>query len=261
MSFAFKTEFRNENFDLYFAIKVSEMSEREKEKLPKEAIARIFTSSGKITTKPVPFLIQLYALTRAMNHAVYVVVKDEKNGFNFSDFERFAKDFKRRNVTTELTDIYNTRGEFILGNKEVVDYLEHVNRISVSPAMNYALKLRNSVKKSGESYDHAFNYVCSMITKYEGNKKKVVKHGLCTLPEWYVLLYLSDGKEKKLTPAYTEIFYDAVNASRNQIIRAFKSLAGRNLIQRHAVGRNVDYSITHLGKSMIREIMNKHMIP
>jgi len=132
--------------------------------------------------------------------------------------------------------------------------MEHINRVSVSPAMNYSLKLRNANKKSGEAYDHAFNYVCSMLIKYEGKQKKNRKRRHCSIPEWYVLLYLSDGKEKKLTPCYTEVFYDCANASRNQIIRAFKSLHGRNLINKYAVGRNVDYSITHLGKSIVRQV-------
>lgn len=261
MAFSFKTDLRNENFDLYFVMKAAEMTSREKDLLPKEAISKIFTTKGNVTTKPIPFLLQLYVLTKAMNHTAYLVVKDEDKGFDLVDYNKYRKDVKKRKVTKEFVDLFHVQGEFVLGNNEVIDWLEHMNRTSISPAVNYSLKLLNTKKITGEAYDKAFLYMCSLLTKYESQKKRIVKTMGCPMPEWYVLLYLADGKEKKMAPAYNELFYDALNGSRNQIIRAFKSLVGKGWVKRFSLGKNVDYQITALGRSMIREVMNKYIIP
>ncbi len=177
------------------------------------------------------------------------------------DYMKFKRKQNGRRVDTVQSEQYIGHGAMTLVNKEVAEYLTHLNAVSLSKAMNYTLKLRGTKKPILPDKEAEFVYITNMFANYESNKKKMIRRDQLNMPEWYVLLYLSDGEEKSGATIYKQKFTDAINASRLQILKAFRKLISLNYIQSFGKTKSATYQITYLGKSAVAEIIKKYILP
>ena len=79
-------------------------------------------------------------------------------------------------------------------------------------------------------------------------------------PEFLVLLALFEGKEVLASSIYKLKFKRAYQSSPAKIRMAFSSLEKRGFINKYGVTRGAKLQITALGKSTLREIINKYAI-
>lgn len=257
----FKFDFQNENFRRFFDYKVSQMTPAQKQNIPTDILSRLFNKKGEVTRKTLSFLQMIYILSQSGLSNIMIVAEDYENGIGVEEFVRFKHKQKFTKTPTEEGNEFIAYGAMTLVNKDVAEYLTHINAISLSGAMNYALKLKGTKKPNIPDKETEFNYFTDMLTYYESNKKKMLKRDLISMPDWYVLLYLADGDEKKAVNIYAQKFSDALNSSKPQIIAALKKLAGQHYITVIGKSRNTKYKITPLGKSVIRELIKRYVIP
>ncbi len=191
---------------------------------------------------------------------MYILIKDPEAAIGVEDFEKFKKEMKKRSPSLDEVQHYIAKGVFVISGNDVADYVNHLNGVSLSPLYKYALKLKNGGRATSLQYDKEFIYLAEMLVNYEGNKKKFIKDRGLNIPEWYCLLYLADGRERKAVTIYEKTFRYATNASRPQIIFAMRKLVHMGYVTKFGKFRGVMYKITSLGRSEIREIIKKYII-
>lgn len=257
----FKIDLHVDNFEKYFALKAQGMSESQKERLPVEISARVFKKGGRVSEALMPFLQQLYVLQKGLGSEIFIVIKDPDIGIGFSDFEKFQK--QQNGSRTDITEAqhYLAAGVMVLGNKELMDWIAHLNFVSMSPYYNYIIKLKNSPYVKLPNHNEEVVRLCEMLSKYDGSKRKLLKDKNISVPEWYILMYLADGKQKGAVGAYRDTFSSAYNATRPQLHNAFKRLVSSGYIQSEGSAKKKSYKITAFGRTLIREIFHKYIIP
>lgn len=260
MKHSLKFDIQVDNFNGLFTLAVSQMTTEQKRNLPPEILAKLFKISGQPSQKKLNFLQQLYVLCQGGGKEVYVVVGDEEKGIGIADFEKFKREQKRHKISQEAADYYLSKGVMVLGNRELMDWLSYLNSVSISPAYKYALSLKNVKAPKIKEVNKEFSYFCNLIMTYEGNKKRIVRQEGITIPELYILLYLSDGKEKRATASYVEVYRNSVNASRKQLLEAFKKLVMLGYAESFGKARATNYRISAKGKEKLYGIIHKHMI-
>ncbi|GAC1491043.1 MAG: hypothetical protein NVS1B13_20970 [Flavisolibacter sp.] len=150
----------------------------------------------------------------------------------------------------------------VLANQELTTWMGHINRVSVSPAYNYALKLRNTKSVTRvASYKKELNFFADLIMQYDGNKKKMLMQTGITVPDLYVLAYMHDEREKSSSPCYKEVFREGYFASRKPILESFNKLTSMGYLQTFNKNRYQTYKITALGKNTFNECVIKYMLP
>ena len=258
---ALKFDIQIENLRRFFDYKVAQMTPAQREKLPSEILFRLFNKEGKLTKKPISFLEQIYVLTQSGMSNFFLQVEDVDNGVGVAELEKFKRKQNARRYDLAQAEKYLSHGNLILIGKDVADWYNQMNGVSLSGAMNYALKLKGTSAPKMSEKEVEFAYVCSMFAKYESNKKKIIHREQMTMPDLYVLLYLADDKEKNGSYIYKQAFIDATNSSKILILRAFRKLVMLGYINRFGAAKKTTYKITYLGKSAVSELFRKYILP
>ena len=257
----FKCELDTENFDRFYAIKAAEMTERQKERLPQNVLKRAFTLRGKLSPKKITFPQILYVLFTALNYEWYIVLRDEEKAAGIEDFLKYAKEQKLRNYTEDHANELISKGQFVIGNKDLTDYLGYINYLCGSNAMTYSLRLKNTRPSKYPNFEKEANYIVNLISNYELNKpmmsKKKVIHGA----EFHTLRYLYDGKEKKLSELYLSIYKGCFGCNKKQFLAAFRKLVSLGYLKRFGATVNATARITDLGRNAVNEIIHKYILP
>lgn len=256
----FKCDLNADNFNLFFAEQASSMTPGQRENLPPELLSKIFRRDGKVSTQKLNFLQKMYILSKGMGKDIFILMKDPDKGMGVYDFDRFSKHRQEREFDMEQADYYVSKGAIVMSGNELIEYVAHVNGVSVSPAYNYAVKLKNSKAEKMPDYEKELGYIVKILKNYEGNKRKIVTQKLLTVPDLYVLYYLNDGTERGATKAYTDDFKYSFNSSRQQILNAFRKLCGLGYIQKYGEGKFVTYKITAIGKVKLAEVLKKYVL-
>lgn len=249
-----------DNFSRFFSLEVSKMTAEQKGNIPPEILSKLFKTDGTVTEKPMSFLHQLYVLYQGIGKEIFIVVKDEDKGLGIDDFNKFQKEQKKRKRTQDAAEYFLSKGVMVLGNTELLDWLSYLNSVTLSPAYKFALSIKNKKSAKIKEVNKEFSFFCNLLMTYEGNKKRIIRQENLTMPELYVLYYLADGKEKRSTPSYVEVYRNAINASRKQILNAFKSLTVKKYIDSWGNARATSYKITSLGKEFLYKIIHKYMM-
>lgn len=260
MTHNFKFDIQIDNFSSYFVDAIENMTEEQRNNLPPELLTKLFKINGEPTQRKLHFLQELYILSQGLEKKIFVVVQDGENGLGISDYEKFAKEQKRRKYSVDAAEHLMARGAMVLGNKELIDWISYLNLVSISPAYKYAVSLKNIKSPQVREINREFSYFCNLLLNYEGNKKRIIRHDGITIPELYVLYYLADSREKRSTPAYIDVYRNSVNASRKQILHAFKTLTTKGLVESYGKARATTYKITMKGKERLYRIIHKYMI-
>lgn len=250
-----------ENFNGLFDIQVASMNSGHKAFLPTPLLIKLFNIRGKPTTKKLTFFQKIYVLFRAFNKRIFLVIEDHERGIGIDDFTKYKKEYKKRLIESTQVDDLLSKGACVLGNKELVDWLSHLNRASMSSFYNYALKVKNCPPSKFPDHKKYFIYFSNLLTRYEGNKKTVTRELGINVTDLYILSYLYDGKEKSGSATYTTVYKSAFGSSKKQFIMSFKRLQTMGYIDILSSGRFAKYRITALGTDVFNNIVKKYVIP
>lgn len=259
-----KIDLQNENFDYYFASQAALMTEKQRFLLPKALYFKLFNRGGAVDTTgtcKLSFLAKLFILIKALRKRVTILIEDEK-GMDEEQFFEYRKLLHKSQYTTSSADGLITDSVFVLANKEVMDTFSHLNRLSVSPAYNYIIKSKNSLRlksKQSEYLAHV-NHVAKTLAYYESNRKRISMQFGLEFTEWLVLIRLFHGGQVKSSSIYKEWYRYSYNSSSTKIKMAFSTLQIRGYIVKSGVRSNAKMEITALGRDMVCEIMDKFVV-
>lgn len=257
-------DLQNENFDLYVANTLSEMTEYERNLLPTKLMMKICTKTGAFDSKKankMSFFEKIYALWKAKGRRFYIVVEDEENGLSHQEFQELRENIAKTKKTQKQMDdpFEKTKIEnyFLLGSKELCDTFSYMNKINCSPFFNYLLKTKNSPTSKISKFKQEVNYIVRFIWRYEAVKKKINASLQLTMPELLILLYLYEGQPMVSSTIHNTIFKYCYQSSPSKIKQGFITLQQRGLIVKTGGTSNAKMSITELGKEKVNELISK----
>lgn len=252
----------NENFDYYFSDNASKLNEEQIDDLPGFLKFKLFRSRNSFNennTSKLTLLQKLYVLTKSCKKKWYIVIEDEDKGLSIEDFNVFKKSIKKRELTITDSERLQLSGDFVLGSKELMESLAHINYLSVSSAYKFAIKGKNLKSDFVEFKKNAL-YFTRLLMFYESNKKKMVIQKGFKMPEFYTLLYFYDGVKKKGADVYNTVFKNAYNSSKSQINTGLTRLHNKGYLTKYGSVRHTEYSITPLGVEAVNLILSKYVL-
>lgn len=252
-----------EALDLYFFDQLPHLTPEAKDGLPRDVLFKIFRKGGDVNTKStsrLSFMAKLFVLLRALNKRWWVVVEDENRGMTPGQFMDLRKASKKRDYTVEQAGNIVITGTMVLAGKELADTLSYLNHLNGSGAYNYLLKAKNSPTNRPTEWNKERAWVANFLSHYDGQKKSIVAQYGITIPEFYVLLTLFDGKDVLCSVIYKEKFKRAYQSTPSKIKLAFRTLQIRGFVIKTGVIRGATLRITPLGKDILNGIFDKYVL-
>lgn len=252
-----------EALDLYFAHEIEKISPTAKSELPRDVAFKLFRGGGKFNTKSTSklgFIAKLYILWKALNKRWYLVIEDEERGMTPGQFMELRKAHKRRDQGVEQGRAIILSGTLVLANKELANTVSHLNAVSMSPAYNYLMKGKNLPVNKVDQSDLEITYITKFLTFYEGQKKNMVAHTGLSIPEFYILISLYDGKEGSGAQLYQSKFKRAYQSSPGKIKQCFGTLQSKGYITKYGNTRGSVLQITASGKEIVRGCLMKYAV-
>lgn len=258
-----KFDIDSENFSYYFWEHASQMSERQKELLPKELLYRIFIKGHKVNTKSsskLTFLSKLFVLIRSLNKRFTIMIEDDEKGMTEKEYFEYKEKTKNRNYTSDSANNLIMEGNFVLANSELFDAFHRLNCLSNSPAYKYIQKVKNKHSISKDEFKKNMKYLVSWLNDYESKRKKIMMESGITMAEWITLTYLYDGEEKNGSILYLQKFKYSYNTSATKIKLSFGSLQQKGFITKYGTGKGTKLQITPLGTDKMNRILEKYVV-
>src|SRR6266496_3165569 len=270
-----KFELICENFDLFFENNISDLSERQKEEIPRELLFKMFRRGGQFkakSTSKLSFISKLYVLWRVIKKRWFIVVEDEENGMSVDQFVRFKEMQEDEIPDSHSADMLLTPGTFVLADKDLSNAFSYLNHLSTSSAYNYLIKTKNDLlvkKDTGTTFNRECTTfqirewknqvieIANFLSHYEANKKNFVMTVGLTIPEWLVLIAIYNGEEMISSQLYKNIYKYAYNSSSTQIKVAFGILQNKGYINKIGFKKGAKIKITPLGMDIVNKILSK----
>lgn len=253
-----------ENFNGYFEFLVKGMSEEQRNKIPENLKKKLISqTNGKIRPNKLKYLEQLFIIERALGRHTYTVIESGvgEEAMSVDHYRKYIEQAKTNNTLNSEVTIMMNDGAFVLGGRDLMRWMFHLNDVCVSGAYNYALKLRNIKPENLFKERKSLLYFIKMLLAYEGNKRKIIRDYSISMADFFCLLYFYDADNKKASPLYEEILASAIGINKFTIIKALKSINDKKYIERYGVGQNTNYSITSFGINIVNDILVKYVTP
>jgi hypothetical protein len=252
-----------ENFDLFFDHEMGKISPSAKAELPKDVGFKLFRGGGKLNTKStskLPLVAKLYILWKCLNKRFWIMVEDDDEGMSTGQFMELRKAYKKKDYSIDQVNVLKSYGEFVLSSGELADSMTYLNRLSGSGAYNYALKGKNSVKNRVTEDFKERAYLARFLTNYDSQKKNIISSTGLTVPEFYVLLSLYEGKEVPTSHLSKEKFKRAYQSTPSKIKLAFGTLQSKGLVVKNGVIKGATLQITSSGKELLNSMFEKYIL-
>lgn len=257
-------DIRSENWEGYFNYLVKQMSMEQRSKIPDNLKRKLISqTNGKLRPDKLSFVETLFLMTRAFDKKWYIVVENtgEDDVVSKAHFDEYKRQITYNEMSGSEPDKILRGGAFILGDRDLMRCLFHMNDMCVSGAYNYALKLRNATPKNIYKDKKALFYFVNLLLYFDGNKRRIIREFNISMAEMYCLFYLYDGVQKKISPLYEEILPNALAVNKASLLRALKSVVDKKYVERYGTGQHTNYSITSFGISIVNDILVKHVTP
>lgn len=252
----------SDNFELFFERGLEEMTDTQKELLPKKMLNTLFNVKGvKIErARKMSFAAKAFVFFRALKKRIIILIEDEEKGITEQEYFEIRKSIGKNNFGHEPTSKLTNTATFVLGNKELCDTFHKINLLSGSRAYNYIMKGKNKSVSASARWSEEMNYVARFISNYEANRKRLVLQSGLSMADWMVLIHLYHGNPVQSAPIYKEHFRYSFNSSSYKIKNAFSTLRQRGYIEKIGVTINVQLRITALGKDKVNEVLRRYVL-
>jgi len=273
-----KFELICENFDLFFENNTSDLSERQKEEIPRELLFKMFRRGGQYkakSTSKLSFISKLYVLWRVIKKRWFIVVEDYENGMSIEEFVRLKEKQEDEMPESHSANTLLTSGTFVLADKDLSNAFSYLNHLSTSSAYNYLIKTKNEFlvnKKNGTTlknegttfpireWKNQAIHIANFLSHYEANKKNFVMTIGLTIPEWLVLIAIYDGREVVSSQIYKNTYKYSYNSSSTQIKLAFGLLQNKGYINKIGFKKGAKIKITPMGIDVVNKILGKYAL-
>lgn len=259
-----KFDLQMENFDGYFEWTVKGMSPEQRNKIPDNLKKKlILQSNGKMRPSKLAFAEKLFILQKAFDKKWYIVVEGQQGeeAMSMEHYQKFREQRLWNDVRSSEANLMLVDGSFVVGDKDLIRWLFHLNDVCVSGAYNYGLKVRNVRPQNIFKERKSLHYFIRLLLFYEGSKRRIIRDFSLSMPEFYCLLYFYDGEKKKASPLYEDVLSAAVSLNKGIILRAIKRLNDKKYLDRYGSGQDTNYSITSFGINVVNDILVKYVTP
>lgn len=259
-----KYDLQTENFDGYFELILSTMQPEQRNKIPDNLRTKLISQvDGKLRPSKLSFVEKVFILQRVFNRKWYIVIEGdgEEEAMSMEHFNKFRTQRIWNESLPSEANMMIRDGVHVIGERELIKWLFHLNDLCVSGAYNYGLKLRNVKPKNIFKEKKALNFFIKTLLTYEGNKRKIIRDYSIAILDFYCLLYLYDGKKKKAPELYEEVLLNAINVNKSSIMRSLKSLYDKKYIEKYGKEKDITYEITSFGINVINDILVKYVTP
>lgn len=260
------TEFdvQTENFDGFFELTVNGMSPEQRNLIPENLKKKLISqTNGKLRPQKLSFTEKLFILQRAFNKKWYVVVEGQQGeeAMSMEHYQQFREQRVWNEVTSSEANLMLRDAVSIVGDKDLIKWLFHLNDLCVSGAYNYGLKIRNVKPENLFKERQALHYFIRMLLVYEGNKRRIVRDYSISVADFYCLLFFYEGQKNKASVIYEEVLLNAININKGIILKALRSLVDKKYIDRYGKGQDTTYAITSFGINIVNDILVKYVTP
>lgn len=260
------TEFdvQTENFNGYFEMLIKEMSEEQKNKIPDKLKNKLISlNNGAIRPNKLNYLEKIYILEKALGKTVYTVIEDteDKNAMSIDHYRMYAEQARKNQSLSSEANVMINGGAFVIGGRDLVRWLFHLNDVCVSGAYNHALKIRNIKPQNIFKERKSLYYFVNLLIHYEGNKRRIIRDYGISMAEFFCLLYFYDSDNKSASPLYEDILANAVKVNKYTILKALKSIHDKKYIEKYGTKQQPTYCITSYGINIVNDILVKYITP
>ena len=254
----------SENFEGYFAYLVKQMSIEQRNKIPDNLKKKLISqTNGKVRPERLKFVEMLFLMTQVFDKKWYIVIENtgEDDVVSKAHFDEYKRQIVFNEMTGSEPDKILRGGAYILGDRELIRSVFHMNDMCVSGAYNYALKLRNVTPKNIFKERKALYYFVNILQTYEVNKRRIIRNFGISMAEMYCLFYLYDGIQKKASPLYEEVMANSLGVNKYGLLKALKSVVDKKYVEKFGKSQDTSYSITSFGISIVNDILVKYVTP
>lgn len=258
-----KIDIISENFDLIFEREIESLSQEAKESLPRDIMFKIFRKGGAFDSKStsrLSFDEKMFVLWKAKKKRLGIWIEDEKVGLSVDQFVDLRQSDRQRDYGIEQAEGMVVPGVMVLAGKELADTFTYLNHLTTGSAYNYLIKGKNNTTHPITKNNREGSYIAKFLANYDGQKKNIVANTGLTIPEFYVLLTLFDGREVISSTIHKEKFRRAYQSTPSKIIRSFKTLQDKGFILKFGVAKGAKLQITPLGKDTISRIFDRYIL-
>lgn len=215
--------------------------------------------AGGLRIDRLTFEQKVSILWKVFGKDVFLVVKEEEDGFLPEDFLANERERKHRKYGESETRSFIAEARLVLGTEAVCEAFHYRSILNSGRMYRYLAGIKGESKLSSGKKGMA--QLAKMLIHYEANKKKMTKQTGLTISEWLILLYYADNLEKNGNPVYSGTYLDAHGASRAMLLRAFKRLSTDGLLTKKKVGKSeAHYKITTLGLDKLYTVFGNHIL-
>lgn len=252
-------DIQSENFNFFFANECADMLEYQKAQIPHKWLAKMFKANGEFrkTSDTLPFLAKIYILYKALGKRFFIVM-DSEQGVDKQDFLQLMNGEILE--PEQAIDKLRVGGMFVLGNKELSDGVSRVHALASGPTYNFLVKSKNTAPSKIAEHSRQMAYIGKLISHYEGRRKKwQLEFGL-TSQEWYLLTYILDGKEYVFRKIVSDVYSNAMAATRPMLQTALTSLRRKGYVDKIGATKFAKIKITALGKEVTQAIISRFFL-
>lgn len=258
-------DLRDANFDGYFDWHVKQMSQEQRNKIPDALRNKLISrSSGQYRPEKLKFTEKIFLLQRAFDRQWHLVIEAspaQEGVLDIDHYSMYKKEGKLNEMTSSEANLLLSKGAFVLSDRNLTNWLFHLNDVCVSGAYNFGLKIRNVKPQNMLKERKDIVYFLQILMAYEGNKCRIMRDFGITVVDMQVLFYLYDGAKKKGSPLYETVLTNAVNVNKRNVLASFRKLVDRKYILKFGMAQNTEYSITSFGISIVNDILVKYVTP
>lgn len=247
--------------DIYFANQIKNITDEQVGLLPHDIkLRKIHDGKGRYYEAPkTSFVEKVSLLWKVFGKDVQIVIKDTEDYFTVDDFVRFERYGTQKEISEGDARELEAKAQLVLGDEDVCRGLYFLRMVQKSPMYKFVMKVRGAKESQVSEFQKQINEFSKMMIFYEGSKKKMVRDMKINIPEWYILLHLSDGIVKKISHVYLGMYYDAYNSSRAQMLRGLKRLKDIGYIQRVGKKNSANYTLTTMGWELFYSCLSKYV--
>jgi len=202
-------------------------------------------------------------LQRALDRKWHIVIESQvgEEALSVEHYKDFREQRVWNNVLSSEANLLLRDGVFVLGDRDLIRWLFHLNDVSISGAYNHCLKVRNVKPQNLFKERKSLMYFINMLLVYEGNKRRIIRDFGVNMAEFFCLLYFYDGSKKEVAPIYEEILAGAIAVNKGTILRGLRQLHQKGYTERYGNGKKISYSITAMGINIVNDILVKYVTP
>lgn len=243
----------SENFDAWLADVLNKLSVEQRTRIPGLLFSKMH-KKGRLEVQFLTFLEKLFVTSVVLNKPWTLSISADTGGINQETFSMLEKKgFNNYDILQkQQLETFFVMADTVL--MKSMGYLSHVlNSDIFNLVKNYRLQGAYKNKRHDE-VTGSYQEMLQFLITYEGNKKLLAQKFRISIPQWYALLFFSQG-ERNVIDFYESSFRFAASGSKHQLRVSLYALEKQGLVEKRKTTKT-KYWLTTKGQQYVNEILS-----